>query len=161
MTEFLHQPGLFGTAANMAADVTLLIMVIVGALFTIGAVLALRKKYGAHRWVQTATVAVSTIMVLWMMVLPFRDFILPGVPDQAGERFYAVTILHAIVGAVALPFGLFVTLRGNELLPNRLKFSNYKPFMRAAYALYMLTIFLGLWVYFTWFVNNPNPPVFE
>ena len=161
MTEILHQPGFVGTAANFAADMTLLIMLVAGATFTFGAVLALRKQYGAHRWVQTVTVVVSTILVFWMMVLPFRDFILPGIPAQVGEQFYAVTILHAVVGLVALPVGLFVTLRGNELVPSRFKFRNYKPYMRTAYALYMLTILLGVWVYIAWFVTNPNPPVFK
>ena len=161
MTEILHQPGFFGTAANFAADMTLLIMILAGIAFTVGAVLALRQRYEAHRWVQTATVVISTIFVLWMMILPFRDFILPGVPDRIGEQFYAVTILHAAVGLVALPFGLYVTLRGNNLMPNRLRFSNYKPYMRAAYGLYMATILLGIWTYIAWFVTNPNPPVFK
>ena len=161
MTEILQQPGFFGTAANFIADATLVVMLIVALLFTIGAGLAHLHRYTAHRWVQTSAATLNAILVLWMMVLPFRDFVLPGIPDQVGERFYAVTILHAVVGAVALPFGLFVVLRGNGLVPNRLKFKNYKPYMRAAYTLYILTILLGVWVYFAWFVNNPNPPVFE
>ena len=161
MTELLDGPGFFGTAGNFYADATLTAMLIIGLLFTIGAGLAHLHRYTAHRWVQTSAASLSAILVLWMMVLPFRDFVLPGIPEQVGERFYAVTILHALLGAVALPFGLFVVLRGNELVPRRLKFTNYKPYMRLAYTLYILTILLGVWVYFAWFVNNPNPPVFE
>lgn len=161
MTEFLHQPGFFGTAANFVADATLVVMLTVALLFTLGAGLAHLHRYTAHRWVQTSAASLNAIMVLWMMILPFRDFVLPGIPNQVGERFYAVTILHAVVGAIALPFGLFVVLRGNELVPKRLKFSNYKAFMRTAYTLYILTTLLGVWVYFAWFVNNPNPPVYE
>lgn len=161
MTEILQQPGFFGTAANFIADATLVVMLIVALLFTIGAGLAHLHRYTAHRWVQTSAATLNAIMVFWMMVLPFRDFVLPGLPEQAGERFYAVTTLHAVVGAVALPFGLFVVLRGNELVPQRLKFTNYKPFMRTAYVLYILATLLGVWTYFAWFVNNPNPPVFE
>lgn len=161
MTDFLHQPGFFGTAANFAADFTLAMMLFVAALFTVGAGLAHLHRYTAHRWVQTSAASLNAIMVLWMMILPFRDFVLPGIPNQVGERFYSVTILHAILGAVALPFGLFVVLRGNELVPERLKFSNYKRYMRVAYTLYMLATLAGVWVYFAWFVNNPNPPVYE
>ncbi len=62
---------------------------------------------------------------------------------------------------MALPLGLFVALRGNGLVPERLKFNNYKPFTRAAYALYTLVILEGIGVYFAWFVFNPNPPVFQ
>jgi len=161
MTELLQQPGFFGTAANFAADATLVAMVTVALLFTLGAGLAHLHRYTAHRWVQTTAASLNVVLVTWLMILPYRDFVLPGIPDRVGERFYAVTTLHALIGAIALPFGMFVVLRGNELVPRRLRFSNYKAFMRVAYTLYILTILLGLWVYFAWYVNNPNPPVYE
>jgi hypothetical protein len=40
-----------------------------------------------------------------------------------------------------------VVLRGNELVPARLKFNNYKPFMRWAYGLYMAATLIGIAVY--------------
>ena len=43
---------------------------VAGVAFTVGAVLALRHSYEAHRWVQTATVIVSTILVFWMVGVP-------------------------------------------------------------------------------------------
>ena len=39
--------------------------------------------------------------------------------------------------------------------------SNYKAFMRVAYALYMLATLIGLFVYITWFVGNPSPPSYQ
>jgi uncharacterized membrane protein YozB (DUF420 family) len=161
MVEFLHQPGFLGTAGNFATDATLVLMVLIGIAFTVGAATALLKKYEAHRWIQTSATALSTILVIWLMVLPYRDFVLPGVPDRLGERFYGLTTLHGVVGALAMPFGVFVVLRGNRLVPKALRFTNYKLFMRTAYALYMVTIALGIMVYFAWFVDNPNPPVFR
>ena len=160
MVEILHQPGFLGTAANFAADMSLVLMLMVGVAFSVGALLAHAGKYEAHRWVQTTAAAVSGILVLWLMLLPYRDFILPGVPDRLGEAFYGVTTLHALVGAVAFPFGIFVVLRGHRLVPPRLQFSNYKLFMRTAYVLYMATIALGVATYVVWFVTNPNPPDF-
>ena len=160
MNEFLHRSGFLGTSANFAADMTLVMMILIASLFTVGVFLAVKKKYEIHRWVQTAAASLNAIMVLWMMILPYRDFVAPGVPSQLSERFYAITTLHAFVGLFALTFGLFVTLRGNGLVPKALKFKNYKLFMRIAYGLYMLTTILGIWVYFTWFVGNPNPPTY-
>jgi len=160
MNEFLHQDGFLGTSANFAADFTLVMMILIALLFTVGVVLAVKRKYETHRWVQTTAAVLNAIMVLWMMVLPFRDFVAPGLPEQLNERFYAITTLHASVGFFALTFGLFVTLRGNNLVPKKLKFRNYKGYMRVAYSLYMLTTLLGIWVYFAWFVNNPNPPTY-
>lgn len=161
MTAMLHQPGFLGTNANLAADVTLVLMLFVALLLTIGFVLARRRRYVQHRWVQTSAVTLNAILVLWLMILPFRDFV---IRDQGGPRpqiFYLVTIAHALFGAVAFPFGVFVALRGNELVPKALKFNNYKLFMRVAYTLYMLTTILGVWVYITWFVTVPNPPIYS
>jgi uncharacterized membrane protein YozB (DUF420 family) len=160
MVEILHLPGFFGTHANFAADVTLLLMVMIGIIFTIGFVLARKKRFEAHRWVQTAAASLNAILVLWLMILPFRDFVIRDTGGPRAGLFYAITILHAILGAVALPFGLFVVLRGNRLVPRALRFNNYKLFMRTAYGLYILTILVGIIVYYTWFVIIPNPPVY-
>jgi hypothetical protein len=159
MTELLHQPGFLGTSANWAADVTLLASALVAILLTIGVVLAVRGQYGAHRAFQTTAVAINAILVLWMMILPYRDFVAPA-ENPAGLPLSAIatTRIHAIVGATALVFGLYVTLRANGLMPKPLRFNNYKAFMRVAYALYMLATLIGLFVYITWFVGNPSPP---
>jgi uncharacterized membrane protein YozB (DUF420 family) len=160
MTGILHQPGFLGTRANFAADMTLILMLLILGLFTIGVVLALRKQYNAHRWVQTTAAVLNAGMVLWMMILPFRDFVLQ---DQGGPRpaiFYTVTSIHALAGASALIFGLFVVLRGNGLVPKAMRFRNYKAFMRTAYGLYFLATLLGVLVYYVWFVVVPNSPTY-
>lgn len=160
MVEILHLPGFLGTNANFAADMTLVLMLLVGVMFTIGFILARRRKYEIHRWVQTAAAVLNAILVLWLMILPFRDFV---IRDSGGPRpgiFYAVTSIHAAIGAIAFPFGMFVVLRGNKLVPKFLQFSNYKLFMRTAYALYIITILAGILVYFTWFVFIPDPPIY-
>ena len=59
--------------------------------------------------------------------------------------------LHGLIGFSALTFGLFVTLRGNGLVPRALQFNNYKLFMRFAYGLYMLATLLGVGVYLVWY----------
>ena len=75
----------------------------------------------------------------------------PGIPDKLNRSFNAVASLHGLVGFTALTFGLFVMLRGNELVPKPLKFNNYKLFMRIAYGLYMLATLLGVCVYLVWY----------
>lgn len=180
MTELLHTPGFLGTAANFAADMTLTLMLLAGALFSYGAYLArkaqgIERKYkkgspefaqaarlfGRHRRVQTTGGILTTVLVVWMMILPYRDFIAPGIPGRLGQSFYLITTLHALVGLFAFVIGNFVVLRGNKLVPKALQFQNYKPWMRAAYGLYMATILLGVAVYLAWFVFNPNPPIYQ
>jgi uncharacterized membrane protein YozB (DUF420 family) len=161
MTELLHRPGFLGTSANFAADVTLVLMILVAAMFTVGLVMARRRRYEVHRWIQTSAAALNAILVLWLMILPFRDFVLRDVGGPRPTIFYAVTTVHALAGAIAFPFGMFVTLRGNGLVPKPLRFNNYKLFMRTAYGLYMFTTLLGILVYLTWFVLIPNPPIYS
>lgn len=161
MTELLHSKGFLGTSANFAADLTLVIMLVVAAIFTTGLVLARLKKYEAHRWVQTTGATMNAIMIFWMMVLPYRDFVIRDAAAPQLATFYAITTFHATIGLIAMLFGLFVTLRGNEIMFESLKFKKYKGFMRAAYTFYMLATLAGVWVYVTWFVTNTNPPVYE
>jgi uncharacterized membrane protein YozB (DUF420 family) len=161
MTDIFHRPGFLGTRANFAADATLILMLVIAALFTVGLVMARRRHYKIHRWIQTSAATLNAVLVIWMMILPYRDFV---IRDQGGPRpgiFYTVTSLHALIGAAAFTFGLFVTLRGNELVPKPLKFNNYKGFMRVAYGLYMVATLVGVLVYITWFVLIPNPPVYQ
>ena len=160
MTDLLHAPGFLGTNANFAADATLVASLLVAALFTAGYVLALQGKYETHKWVQTTGAIINVILVLWLMLLPYRDFI---VRDTGGPResvFYYVTTIHATIGFLAFVFGNFVVLRGHGLVPDGLKFNKYKPYMRTAYWLYISTTALGVWTYITWFVTVHTPPVF-
>lgn len=179
MTELLHSPGFLGTNANFAADMTLALSILVAILFTFGAYLAKMaqgiekrtqksdpkfkqagKLFNQHRWVQTGGAVLNVILVLWLMILPYRDFV---VGDKGGPRpstFYVITTIHAVVGLFAFLFGNFVVLRGNNLMIQTLKFNNYKPYMRIAYVGYMLTTLLGVWVYVHWFVTISNTPIF-
>jgi hypothetical protein len=143
MTDLLHSPGFLGTNANFAADLTLLLSLLVMSLFSLGYYLARKGKYDTHKW-----------------VLPYRSFV---IRDEGGPRpdlFYQVTMLHAGVGFLAFTLGNFVVLRGHKLVPQFLRFNNYKLFMRTAYGLYLLTTIAGVALYYTWYVIIPNPPVF-
>ena len=161
MTDLLHQPGFLGTSANFAADMTLVMSAVVAIILTAGAILAVKGKYTAHRWFQTTGVIINAILVLWLMVLPFRDFVAaPNNPGMLPLSAIATTRIHAAVGATAFLFGIFVMLRGNGLMIKPLRFNNYKAFMRVSYVLYMTATLIGLFVYITWFVGNPNPPTY-
>jgi hypothetical protein len=160
MIELLHSPGFLGTNANFAADMTLTLSLLVVTLFSIGFYLAVHGKYDVHKWVQTTGAVTNLILVLWLMILPYRAFVLN---DQGGPReaiFYQVTMLHAAVGFFAFFLGNFVVLRGHKLVPKFLRFNNYKLFMRTAYGLYLTTTILGVALYYTWYVVLPNPPIF-
>ena len=122
----------------------LLINLLVGILLTAGVVLAVRRRFEAHRWVQTAGVILSLVVALWTMALPT----LAGIRIAGISRPHAhiawITWIHAVAGFSALALGVFVILRGNGLMIRRLRFRSYKPIMWTAYALYVTTILLGV-----------------
>ena len=147
MRAWLAGPGFLGSNAPALSDVTLILILITAALFTLGRSLARRDRIQAHRWVQTTSALLNATVVLLVMVRAYLVHILPGIPASLGQGDYAVTTAHALVGATGLTFGLYVVLSANKVLPKSLRFHTYKPFMRAAYKLYMLATLLGVAVY--------------
>lgn len=152
MNSLLAGPGFLGTNAPFRSDASLVLILVTAVMFTIGWRLAALKRYEAHRWVQTSAVILNTLVVLFIMVSSFLTHILPGIPGKLDEGDYAVTSIHALVGAISLVLGVFIVLRGNKLVPKALRFKNYKLFMRTSYALYMLATFGGVAVYILVFV---------
>jgi uncharacterized membrane protein YozB (DUF420 family) len=152
MSDFLTTPGFLGTRATLRSDLTLVLTLVTACMFIIGFVLARRRQFAAHRWVQTAAVITNSLVVLISMLTSYVIYILPGVPEKFGEGDYAVTTLHALLGASSMLFGIFVVLRGNELVPRKLRFMNYKPFMRWAFGLYMLSTLSGVMIYIIVFI---------
>lgn len=134
--------------APLVSTITLILMLVAAALFTLGWRLAVHRRYGIHRWVQTCAVILNAAIVLIVMVRSYATYILPGIPAKLTEGIYALTTLHALIGAAASILGIYVILVGNKILPKRLRFTNFKRFMRVAYALYMTATLLGVVVYF-------------
>jgi uncharacterized membrane protein YozB (DUF420 family) len=152
MSDFLTSPGFLGTKATLRSDLTLVLILVSAILFNIGFVLARRKQFEAHRWVQTSSAILNATVVLISMVTSYIIHILPGIPAKLAQGDYAVTTLHAITGAIGLLFGMFVVLQGNNLVPRNLRIKQYKPYMRWAYGLYMFSTLGGIILYIIVFV---------
>jgi len=147
MNNVLHTSGFLGTHAPFISDLTLVLILLTAILFTIGWQLAVHKRLEAHRWVQTTSACLNALVVLSVMINIFVVHILPGIPGKLLTGDYAVTTVHAFVGMCGLLLGIFVVLRANKLVPKRLRFKKYKPFMRTSYGLYMAATLLGVIVY--------------
>jgi uncharacterized membrane protein YozB (DUF420 family) len=153
MGHLLWGTGLIGVTTPFGANLSLVVMVVAAVLFTIGWRLAVRKRFEAHRWVQTVAVCLNAALVLGWMVRYFVLYVLPELPARLGQAAYGITTVHAVVGAIGLVLGVFVALRGNDLVPQALRFTNYKAFMRTSYAVYMLATVLGVLVYVNTYVH--------
>jgi uncharacterized membrane protein YozB (DUF420 family) len=144
VTELTTGAGLLATKAPLGASVSLVLTVLAAVALTIGWRLAVGKRYEAHRWVQTAAVALNAAVVAAWMIRSLVLFVLPVIPAKLDQLSYAVATVHALVGAIGVGLGIFVVLRGNELVPARLRFKNYRLFMRSSYALYLLATLTGV-----------------
>lgn len=142
----MEGPGFLGTEASLGADIALVGSIIVALAFSVGAGLAIRGRYEAHRWVQTAAAVVNLLLVLGIMI-PSLVTVDPRENVDLPPSAFLYMTGHEILGAGALLFGLFVVLRGNSLVPARLRFNNYKPYMRWAYGLYLAATLVGVAVY--------------
>ncbi len=147
MIDVLDSGGFLGTPASLAADVSLVATLLAAMLLTIGWRLAVRKRFAAHRWLQTIATGLNAVVVIAWMARSFVLYVLPGLPANLGDGSYALTTIHAVTATIGLLLGVFIILRCSELVPSRLRFADYKLYMRTSYALYLLSTLLGVLVY--------------
>ena len=134
-------------APRPAAFVSLVVVLLAAALLTVGWRLAARKRYEAHRWVQTTAACLNAALVLAWMIRSFVGNVWPQLPARLGQTPYAAATAHAVAGAIGVAFGSFVVLRANDLVPARLAFADYKLYMRGSYALYLVATLTGVVLY--------------
>ena len=147
--------GLFGTAAAMTADLTLLMEILMGGCLLIGALLARRKHYREHAWCQSAVVLLNLLLIVAAMIPSFRANVTPKIPARLGRSFYALATVHAALGSVVEVAGIYVLLAaGTQILPAHLRIREYKTTMRTLLILWWLVLLLGLITYVRWYVPH-------
>jgi uncharacterized membrane protein YozB (DUF420 family) len=144
---FLLSSGFLGTKGTLGPDLTLVLSLVAAVLLTVGVVLARRQSFGAHRWVQTAAVCVNAVLVIVWMIRSFRLYVLPGFPGNLNNGTYALTTVHAVVGLIGVVLGVFLVIRGNQLMATGRSLAGYKTAMRVAYLVYMAGTVLGVVLY--------------
>ena len=145
--------GFLGTAAPASADLMLLFEVVIGIGLLLGAVLARKKRYRAHAWCQSSIVLLNAVLIAVAMIPSFHERVQPKVPEKLDRSFYALATAHATLGSLAEAGGLYVALAaGTNLLPERLRLTNYKVWMRSVLILWWLALLLGLATYIRWYV---------
>ncbi|WP_322821130.1 hypothetical protein [Chloroflexus sp.] len=138
--------GFLGTKATFAQDISLIGSILVAIAFTIGAYLAVKGYYTAHRWVQTGAAGVNLALVFGVMI-PSLLNVSPDENLTLPTAAFVAMPAHEVIGTVAMVFGIYVVLVGNEWLPQRWRFTNYKLFMRIAFGLYLAATIIGVAVY--------------
>jgi uncharacterized membrane protein YozB (DUF420 family) len=145
--------GFLGSAAPFSSDLTLAVELGMGLALLAGMLLARRGHYRAHARCQSAVVLLNLIAISLTMAPSFRRSWPASIPAGLHNSYYVVAGVHALFGAVAELLGLYIlAVAGTSILPKRLRFTRYKPWMRTALALWWVVLLLGVGTYVRWYV---------
>lgn len=143
----------FGTAAPRYADLVLLLEIAMGLGLLIGAVLARKKRFRLHAWCQSTIVILNLVIIVLIMVPSFHAYVSPKIPLKLGKSYYALATSHAALGIVSEVAALYTLLAaGTNVLPQKLRMTSYKVWMRGVLVLWWLTLLLGLATYARWYI---------
>ena len=145
--------GFLGTAASGGADLVLLLEIATGVGLLIGAWLARLKRYRQHAWCQSAIVILNAALIVLTMIPAFRVQVLPSIPEKLGRGFYGLATTHAVFGSVTEVAGLYILpAAGTTVLPQKLRLTRYKAWMRTVLALWWVVLILGMATYARWYI---------
>ena len=147
--------GFLGTAAPRYADLVLLLEVGMGLGLLAGALLARMRRFRAHALCQAAIVLLNAAIIVLVMVPAFRTKVSPKIPLKLGKGYYALATAHAALGSIVETSGLYILVAaGTNLLPQKLRITNYKLWMRGVLAGWWVVLSLGIATYARWYIPH-------
>ena len=145
----------FETAAPRAANVVLVIEIAMGLGLLVGARLARKGRFRQHAWCQSVIVLLNLAVIAVMMISSFRVHVLPRIPAKLGKAYYALATMHAALGTVTELAGLYILLSaGTRVLPEKVRITKYKMWMRSVLVLWWVVLLLGMSTYTRWYVPH-------
>jgi len=151
----MFNEGFLGTAAPFIADLILLLEIAMGAGLLAGAWLAHKKRFRQHAWCQSAVVLLNLAVIALVMIPSFHSRVLPKIPARIGKAYYSLATAHGILGIIAEGTALYILLSaGTQLLPERMRITRYKAWMRSALVLWWVALILGITTYARWYAPH-------
>jgi len=151
----MFNQGFLGTAAPFIADLILLLEIAMGVGLLAGAWLARKKRFRQHAWCQSAVVLLNLAVVALVMMPSFHARVLPKIPARLGKAYYALATAHGILGIVAEIAAVYILLSAaTQLLPERVRITRYKSWMRGTLALWWVALILGITTYARWYAPH-------
>jgi len=149
----LLKQGFLATAAPLYADITLLLEIGMAVALLLGAFLARLRNYRWHAICQSAAVLLNLLIILTVMVPALHPAVLLKLSDNTVRSYYLLSSVHGVLGIAAESLALYILLvAGTKALPVRLRFRNYKFWMRCTLLLWWSALLLGLATYVRWYV---------
>lgn len=145
--------GFLGTGATFGADLNLVLQVIMAAALVAGSRLAKRKLYTAHGICQTTVLLLNLLMIGLVMWPSFHQQVAPALPKVLHRWYYAAAAIHGLSGVTAELLGLYIVIvAGTNVLPQRLRFKNWKRWMRTELMLWSIVVLTGMGTYYAWYI---------
>ena len=145
--------GFLGTAAPPTADAVLLLEAAMGVALLFGARLARTRRFRQHAWCQSAVVVLNLAVIAVAMTPSFRAQVFPRIPAKLDKPYYLLATAHAGLGTVAELAALYILVAlGTRLLPEKLRITRYKTWMRSVLLLWWVVLLLGFMTYTRWYV---------
>jgi len=150
---FSQMKGFLGTGATFAADLNLVVQLIMGIALLVGGLLAKQKRYAGHGICQTSVLLLNLWMIALVMWPSFHQQVGSALPRVFHKRYFTVATIHAALGVAAELLGLYIVMvAGTNLLPQRLCLKRWKPWMRAELVLWWSVLLSGVWTYYVWYI---------
>ena len=145
--------GFLGTGATLRADLNLVVQSAMGLALLFGMYLARRKKFTAHKYCQSSVMVLNLLMIFLIMAPSFHRQVEPEIPQRLGDPYYMMPFIHAGLGTIAELLGLYIVLvAATGILPERMRFKRYKPWMRTELVLWWIVIVFGFATYYYWYL---------
>jgi uncharacterized membrane protein YozB (DUF420 family) len=138
--------GILGTRASWAADLNLIVQIVLLVVLFAGRVQAKRRNLTVHHNWMTAIVAVNAVMIIAIMNPAFFR-LLPMAWRNLSAPGPMLLWLHVVVAVLAELMGLYAVLSINMDLPDSLRMRNLKWFMRINFLLWALALVGGIVLY--------------
>lgn len=138
--------GFLGTRASWAADLNLIVQIVLLVGLVVDRILAKRHNLTGHHTWMTAVVAIDAVMIIAIMNPSFFR-LLPFAWQRLGALGPMVLWLHAVVALLAELMGLYAVLAVRMDLPESLRTRRLKWFMRINFLLWVLALVAGIVLY--------------
>ncbi|MDQ3225631.1 MAG: hypothetical protein M3Q50_03225, partial [Chloroflexota bacterium] len=124
---------LFG--ARGAADINLVLQILLLAGLLAGFYLARQKRFTQHGNVQTAMVLLNLVLIVAMMAPSLYGYVIAG--QSSTGRVARLMIGHGVLGLIVQLVALYLVVRmRTNLIPERWRVSNIKRAMRLTLAVW-------------------------
>jgi len=144
--------GFLGTGAPLVADLNLVAQVLMGVALLVGTILARKKHFRAHAVMQTTVLLLNLAMIGTVMWPSAEEQVMPAFPGVFDRWYFAAPSIHAMLGIAAESLGIFIAMvAGTKLVPEKLRFRNWKHWMRAELLLWWMTLLSGVVTYYVWY----------